>query len=56
MIITLVSDIFYVNNKTAAFSALNLAEKLSQRGHKIRVLTYGDPPEKAEKNEKGFEI
>ncbi|HHU49619.1 MAG: 1-acyl-sn-glycerol-3-phosphate acyltransferase [Caldicoprobacterales bacterium] len=56
MIIALVSDIFHANDNTSDFSIVNFAEELSNRGHKIRIVTYGDPQGSGQAWDSSFEF
>ncbi len=56
MIITLVNDTFNVNNNGTTISAMRFAEALSQRGHRIRIITCGDPSKSGIDPETGFEM
>lgn len=56
MIITLVIDTFHTNNNGTTISAMRFAEVLSQRGHKIRVITCGDPSKSGEDRDTGYEM
>ncbi|NLY43365.1 MAG: glycosyltransferase [Clostridiaceae bacterium] len=56
MIITLVNDTFNINNNGTTISAMRFAEMLSQRGHQIRIITFGDPSKSGKDHDTGFEM
>ncbi len=56
MVITLVNDTFNVNNNGITVSAMRFAEVLSQRGHQIRIVTFGDPSKSGRDPNTGFEM
>lgn len=56
MIITLVNDTFNVNNNGTTISSMRFAEALAQHGHKIRIVTCGDPSKSGKDLDTGFEM
>jgi len=56
LIITLVNDTFNINNNGITISAMYFAESLQKKGHKIRIVTYGDPGKSGIDPSTGFEM
>jgi 1,2-diacylglycerol 3-alpha-glucosyltransferase len=56
MIIVLITDTFHTNNNGTTISAMCLAEALHQRGHIVRVVTYGNEDSDGKDTRSGYDM
>lgn len=56
MVVVLVVDTFNTNNNGTTISAMRFSEELAKRGHKVRIVCYGDPDKSGTHPETGLEM